>query len=173
MPQRRVFPFVRILCQRITVYKFINPGMLGACPTRNVLLNFAKLLWMDGTRIHSILPSFGSSWYYTYETGYRVDSGIHSSVDRTKMNWTRFCCCCCLLENSISFFPRYLPLSLSIHPTSTWIIQWSTSRCVYADGRSHKHKDSRINIVALGVHNTGISIISPRDKSRKKFQIHF
>lgn len=59
MPQRRVFPFVRILCQRITVYKFINPGMLGACPTRNVLLNFAKLLWMDGTRIHSILPSFG------------------------------------------------------------------------------------------------------------------
>lgn len=65
MPQRRVFPFVRILCQRITVYKFINPGMLGACPTRNVLLNFAKLLWMDGTRIHSILPSFG--WLYVWD----------------------------------------------------------------------------------------------------------
>lgn len=32
---------------------------------------------------------------------------------------------------------------------STWIIQWSTSRCVYADGESHKHKDSRINIVAF------------------------
>lgn len=58
--------------------------MLGASTTRNVLLNFAKLLWMDGTRIQSILPSFG--WYYTYETWYRVDSGAILQWITPKMN---------------------------------------------------------------------------------------